>query len=145
MNLTDALIDLLLVVFVVVCVLMGLAIMMQRSKQEGLGTSFGQGVASELLGTGASAFLVKATAFLAVLFFILAISLARLYAHKESIAASNESGVHQGLLAPAVAPASTNAAPSVAIPPAAPAVAPGTPAPVPPAATPSSAPAPATK
>ena len=130
MNLTDALIDILLVIFVVVCVLMGLAIMMQRSKQEGLGTAFGGGVTGELFGAGASSVLVKATVVLAALFFILAISLARLYAHKEDVAIANKSGVQQLLVAP-----STNAAPeSTTIPATAPAPVTPAPAPVAPAA-----------
>ncbi len=109
MNLTDALIDILLVIFVVVCVLMGLAIMMQRSKQEGLGTAFGGGVTGELFGAGASSVLVKATVVLAAAFFILSISLARLYAHKENVANASQSGVTKLLV-----PASTNAAPESA-------------------------------
>ena len=112
MNLTDALIDLLLVIFVVVCALMGLAIMMQRSKQEGLGTAFGGGMTSEMFGAGASSVLVKATVVLAALFFIISISLARLYSHKESLASAGQHSGVQQLLVP-TAPASTDAAPVV--------------------------------
>ncbi len=106
---TNALIDILLFCYVVVCLLMILVVLMQRSKQEGLGTTFGGGVTRELLGAGASAFLVKTTVWLAALFFILSISLARLYSHRVALEEKG-SPVQQQLLQP-VAPAVPAASP----------------------------------
>jgi preprotein translocase subunit SecG len=108
---TNAAISVLLIFYVVVCVLMGLAIMMQRSKQEGLGTAFGGAVTSEIFGAGASAFLVKATVWLAAIFFLLSISLARLYSHRAALA-GEASAVQQELMK-SVAPAAPLAPPGI--------------------------------
>jgi preprotein translocase subunit SecG len=112
MDWTNALIDVLLFFYVVVCLLMCLIVLMQRSKQEGLGAAFGGGITSELLGTGTSAFLVRATVWLAALFFILSISLARLYSQR-ALMLEKGSPVQQELLKP-VTPPVTNAAPAAA-------------------------------
>jgi len=106
---TNALIDVLLTVYVIVCALMCLIVLMQRSKQEGLGAAFGGNITSELLGTGTSAFLVRATVWLAALFFILSIGLARLYSQR-AVQMEKGSPAQQELLQPVAAPA-TNAVP----------------------------------
>ena len=49
---------------------MGLVIMMQRSKQEGLGAAFGGGFTESVWGAQTSQVLVKATVWLAALFFL---------------------------------------------------------------------------
>ena len=54
-------IDVLLVVLIVACPLMCLVIMMQRSKQEGLGAAFGGGFTESVWGAQTSNVLVKAT------------------------------------------------------------------------------------
>jgi preprotein translocase subunit SecG len=113
----NALIDLLLVVYVADCAFMGLIIMMQRSKQEGLGAAFGGGFTESIWGAQTSQVLVKATVYAAALFFICSISLARLYAMRESSTLSQTSAVQQALermAAPAAV--STNAAPANATP-----------------------------
>jgi preprotein translocase subunit SecG len=69
----------LLVVLVVACPLMCLVILMQRSKQEGLGAAFGGGFTESVWGAQTSNVLVKATVILAATFFIVSIALARLY------------------------------------------------------------------
>jgi preprotein translocase subunit SecG len=99
---TNTLIDILLVIYVINCMFMGLIIMMQRSKQDGLGTTFGGGIMSEFVGAQASNVLVKATVWTAIIFFVLSITLARLYSHRAAL--SNEtSPVLQQLTAPAAA------------------------------------------
>ena len=126
---TNTLIDILLVIYVVDCAFMGLVIMMQRSKQEGLGAAFGGGFTESIWGAQTSSVLVKATVWAAAIFFVLSISLARLYSHRESLVEQGSS-VQQQLMAP-VAPAvkpttSTNAIVAPAVPvttPAAPATA----------------------
>ncbi len=138
---TNILIDLLLVVYVIDCVFMGLVIMMQRSKQEGLGAAFGGGLTESVWGAQTSQVLVKATVWAAVIFFILSITLARLYSHRAAMM-NPASSVQQQLLMPVAPPASTNAAPLTAPANASPA----TPmvAPVPPASNATPAPAPPT-
>jgi preprotein translocase subunit SecG len=112
MNFTDIAIDILLFIFVVDCALLCLVVLMQRSKQEGLGAAFGGEITSQFLGTGTSAFLVKATVVLAAVFFLTSIGLARLYASKSAI--SHKTAVpimDQSLNQPISLPA-TNAAPA---------------------------------
>jgi preprotein translocase subunit SecG len=114
MSLTNVLIGVLLVAFIFVSVLMCLVVLMQRSKQEGLGAAFGGSFTEQAWGAQTSQVLVKATVVLAALFFALSISLARLYSHK---AALNEnpivSPVQQELLKP-LPPVSTNGTPVTA-------------------------------
>ena len=108
---TNALFDVLLVIYVLDCCFMGLIIMMQRSKQEGLGAAIGGGFMQEFAGAQTSAVLVRATVYAAALFFILSITLARLSSHRVSLDQQG-STVQQELeksLAPT--PAATNAAP----------------------------------
>jgi preprotein translocase subunit SecG len=75
-------INLLLVVFVIVCLLMTLLILMQRPKQEGLGAAFGAGVTDQVFGARTTNVLQRGTVYLGSLFFILALTLAVLIGHK---------------------------------------------------------------
>jgi preprotein translocase subunit SecG len=109
---TDFAIDALLAFYVVNCVLMCLVVLMQRSKQEGLGAAFGGGFTESVWGAQTSQVLVKATVWLAALFFILSISLARLYEHRSSIT-SKPSAVQQQLLAPVKTPTTSAGVPVV--------------------------------
>lgn len=69
-------INLLLVVFVIVCLLMALLILMQRPKQEGLGAAFGGGVTDQVFGARTTNVLQKGTVYLGSMFFILSLTLA---------------------------------------------------------------------
>ncbi len=69
-------INLLLVVFVIVCLLMALLILMQRPKQEGLGAAFGGGVTDQVFGARTTNVLQRGTVYLGSMFFILALTLA---------------------------------------------------------------------
>ena len=111
---TNTTIDILLFIYVIDCCFMGLVIMMQRSKQEGLGAAFGGGFTESVWGAQTSQVLVKATVWAAVLFFILSISLARLYSHRATLMEKG-SPVQQELLKPLVpvAPATSTATPAV--------------------------------
>jgi preprotein translocase subunit SecG len=108
---TNAAIDVLLFFFVIVCLLMCLVVLMQRSKQEGLGAAFGGGFTESVWGAQTSQVLVKATVWLAAFFFLLSISLARLYSHRASLE-KEVSPIQQQLLQP-VAPAKTATAPAI--------------------------------
>jgi preprotein translocase subunit SecG len=121
---TNLLIDVLLVVYVVDCVFMGLVIMMQRSKQEGLGAAFGGGFTESIWGAQTSNVLVKATVWAAAIFFILSIVLARLYSNTAA-SSHSISPVLQELTQPATP---TPAAPTNSTTPAAPATTPLKPA-----------------
>jgi preprotein translocase subunit SecG len=100
---TNTIIDVLLFFYVIDCLFMGLIIMMQRSKQEGLGAAFGGGVTESVFGAQTSQVLVKATVWATIFFFMLSISLARLYSHR---AAMIEKGsvVQQDLAKPVASP-----------------------------------------
>jgi preprotein translocase subunit SecG len=115
---TNAAIDVLLFFFVIDCMLMCLVVLMQRSKQEGLGAAFGGGFTESVWGAQTSQVLVKATVWLAALFFIFSIGLARLYSHRASLE-KQISPIQQELLQPVAPVKSTNTA------------APGNPNPVP--------------
>ena len=136
---TNTTIDILLFFYVIDCLFMCLVVLMQRSKQEGLGAAFGGGFTESVWGAQTSQVLVKATVWAALLFFIFSIALARLYSHREALA-GHASTLDQELLksVPAIV---TNAAPMTPTAPAASAPA-TTPAP---AATSASNAAPAAK
>jgi preprotein translocase subunit SecG len=135
MNWTNIAIGALLVCFVIDCALMCVVILMQRSKQEGLGAAFGGGMMDSAFGAQTSQVLVKTTVVLAALFFVISISLARLYSIKAS-AQPHVSTIDQALSLP-VPMTSTNAAGTPVVPtstpmtpaPAASNAAPATPAP----------------
>ena len=113
---TNALFDILLAVYVLDCCFMGLIIMMQRSKQEGLGAAFGGGFTDSIWGAQTSQVLVKGTVWAAILFFVLSICLARLSSHRASLD-QRGSSVQMELEKSAAAtptPAATNAAPVTA-------------------------------
>jgi len=126
---TNILIDVLLVIYVIDCAFMGLVIMMQRSKQEGLGAAFGGGFTDSIWGAQTSNVLVKATVWAAAIFFLLSITLARLYSNSAEMS-KHASPLLQELTQPVApaTPAPTNAAPTNSALPAAPAAAPVKPA-----------------
>src|SRR5476649_2148102 len=96
---TSILIDVLLFFYVIDCAFMGLVIMMQRSKQEGLGAAFGGGFTESVWGAQTSNVLVKATVWAAIFFFILSTSLARLYSNRAALD-KNGSAAQQELFRP---------------------------------------------
>jgi preprotein translocase subunit SecG len=124
MFLTNTLIDVLLFFYVIDCAFMGLVIMMQRSKQEGLGAAFGGGFTESVWGAQTSQVLVKATVWAAIFFFILSISLARLYSHRAAMIEKG-SPVQQMLEKPVAPPT-----PAPTATPAVPATTPTAPTPV---------------
>lgn len=75
-------INLLLVIFVIVCLLMTLLILMQRPKQEGLGAAFGGGVTDQVFGARTTNVLQRGTVYLGSMFFLLALLLAILIGHQ---------------------------------------------------------------
>lgn len=75
-------IDILLLIFVIVCLLMTLLILMQRPKQEGLGAAFGGGVTDQVFGARTTNVLQRGTVYLGSLFFILALTLSVLIGHQ---------------------------------------------------------------
>lgn len=69
---------LLYVVEVVVCLLLGLVVMIQKPKEGGLGGAFGGGALEGALGADAGNILVKATAVLGTIFLINTIVLVKI-------------------------------------------------------------------
>ena len=69
---------------VLVCLLLILFVLMQRPRQEGLGASFGEGMMSQIAGAQTTNVLQKLTVYLAVLLFILTLTLAVLTARQQT-------------------------------------------------------------
>jgi preprotein translocase subunit SecG len=76
------LINVLLAMWILVALLMVLVILMQRPKSEGLGAAFGGGMTENLFGAQTTNVLVKFTAWLAGIFFVLTFALSILYARR---------------------------------------------------------------
>jgi preprotein translocase subunit SecG len=114
---TDIAINTLLFLYVIDALLMCLIVLMQRSKQEGLGAAFGGGFTESVWGAQTSQVLVKATVWLAFIFFAISILLARLYSYRQAHAAPT-STLDQELLKPVPAIV-TNVAPVAPITPSA--------------------------
>ena len=104
----------LLVVLIVACPLMCLVIMMQRSKQEGLGAAFGGGFTESVWGAQTSNVRVKTTVVLAIIFFSVSILLARLYSVRASVL-EKPSTLQEQLLKP-VPMTATNSAGAPVVP-----------------------------
>lgn len=79
-------INLLLVIFVIVCFLMTLVILMQRPKQEGLGAAFGGGVTDQVFGARTTNVLQRGTVYMGSLFFVLSLTLAVLIGQQNKVA-----------------------------------------------------------
>jgi preprotein translocase subunit SecG len=107
-----------LVVLVVACPLMCLVILMQRSKQEGLGAAFGGGFTDSVWGAQTSNVLVKATVVFAATFFIVSIALARLYTVRTHLMQKEAapSSLQEQLLNPTVPMTATNASGTPVVP-----------------------------
>ena len=124
------LIGFLYVVEVVVCLLLGLVVMLQKPKEGGLGGAIGGGMLEASLGADAGSVLVKTTAILGAVFLLNTLVLARLTStvHSHSIMAREAEPT-----ATEQAPALPMTAPELPAAPAAPAL-PAAPAPAVPAA-----------
>ena len=144
---TSFLIGLLYVVEVVVCLLLALAVMLQKPKEGGLGGAFGGGMLEASLGADAGNVLIRTTAILGAIFLLNTLVLARLTStvHSRSLmareaepAAETAPAIPAAPELPAVpeAPVAPEApaAPAPAAPVAAPAPAPAVPAPAAPEA-----------
>jgi preprotein translocase subunit SecG len=107
------LINLLLGVFVVVCILLVLIILMQRPKSEGLGAAFGASVTENIFGAQTTNVLTKITGWLAGIFFVLTFALAVLYAHKSTSQSALRRELARTQASPApTAPAAVSSSPA---------------------------------
>ncbi|MBM3843605.1 MAG: preprotein translocase subunit SecG [Verrucomicrobia bacterium] len=119
-------------ILILVSVFLVLIVLMQKSKDGGIGSALGGGAAEAAFGAETNNVLVQATKYSAILFFVLAflLYLGRIYERKAEKGAAG--GALPTITAPA-APAATSPAPAVAVPataaPAAPAPAPAPEAP----------------
>lgn len=78
---------LLYVVEVVICLLLGLVVMIQKPKEGGLGGAFGSGALADTLGAEAGNVLIKATAILGTVFLVNTMILARITSTPASVVA----------------------------------------------------------
>jgi preprotein translocase subunit SecG len=106
-------INLLLATHVIVSLLIILAVLMQRPKNEGLGAAFGGGMTENLFGAQTTNVLANFTRWLGGIFFVLSLTLSVLYARESH----QNSAIKQKLLSapvpeasPAVTPAATKPA-----------------------------------
>ena len=99
---------------VLVCLLLILFVLMQRPRQEGLGASFGEGMMSQIAGAQTTNVLQKLTVYLAVLLFILTLTLAVLTARQQTAKAGVK--VFEEPPPPPAAPATPEAAAKEAAP-----------------------------
>ena len=83
----SALYIILLIGIVLVSLFLLLLVLMQRPKQEGLGATFGVDATNQMFGSRTTDVLQKATTYLTVVFFLLAIGLGLLNAHETKKAA----------------------------------------------------------
>ena len=95
---------LLYVVEVVVCLLLGLVVMLQKPKEGGLGGAFGGGALEASLGADAGNVLIKATAILGTIFMLNTLILAKITSTSTSVVDTVEAPQQQE--APAEAPQS---------------------------------------
>jgi preprotein translocase subunit SecG len=105
----NLLINLLLGIFVLVALLMVLVILMQRPKSEGLGAAFGGAVTENIFGAQTTNVLVKFTAWLAGIFFVLTLVLSILYAHQSTADSAFRRELMKSQAAPQTSPAPTAA------------------------------------
>jgi preprotein translocase subunit SecG len=90
LNLVTLLLQILLVG---VCLFMVLIILMQRSKNDGLGAAFGSGMTDSVFGSDTSNVLSKLTVYCAIAFFVIVLALTSIHSHraeKSAIAAKLE-------------------------------------------------------
>jgi preprotein translocase subunit SecG len=106
------LINLLLAVWMIVALLMILVILMQRPKSEGLGAAFGGAVTENIFGAQTTNVLVKFTAWLVGIFFLVTFFLSILYARKTSGDSALRRELMKQQTAPATSPAQQAAKPS---------------------------------
>jgi preprotein translocase subunit SecG len=106
------LINLLLAVWMIVALLMTLVILMQRPKSEGLGAAFGGAMTENIFGAQTTNVLVKFTAWLTGIFFLVTFFLSILYARKTSGDSALRRELMKEQTAPAASPAQQSAKPS---------------------------------
>lgn len=106
-----------LTVFAIVCILLILVVLMQRSKQDGLGAAFGSGITDSVFGAQTSTILTKFTAWLIAIFFVLSIGLSYLYGQRGRTVSAVQKELTAPVTpvtAPATVPSSAPTAPAVA-------------------------------
>lgn len=121
------LINILIAFHVLVCMLMVGVVLMQRPKNEGLGAAFGGGMTENIFGAQTTHVLQKFTVWLGVVFFVLTLLLAILYAKR----GTGETVIQKELLNQPVSQATAIPAPAAATPAASPVTATTEPAAVP--------------
>ena len=140
------LVGFLYVIEVLVCLLLGLVVMLQKPKEGGLGGAIAGGMGEAVFGADASNVLIKATAWLGAIFLANTLLLARLTSTVSSSLMDGEAEAPQAeqqQMPPAGDITPPPAAPAAPKAPAAPAAAPKAPAPAAPKAPSAPAPAPA--
>jgi preprotein translocase subunit SecG len=108
----SVLITILVAFHVLVCLLMVGVVLMQRPKNEGLGAAFGGGMTENIFGAQTTHVLQKFTVWLGIVFFVLTLLLAILYARS----GTGETSIQKELLSQPVPQASPAPAPAADAP-----------------------------
>ncbi|MDK3156779.1 preprotein translocase subunit SecG [Kamptonema cortianum] len=87
-NYANVFIGILLVLNFFVCLLLIVAVLMQRSKNEGLGATFGGGTMDTAFGADTTNVLKKFTYYLTIAFFLLTVAMGWFFAHRPSAGVS---------------------------------------------------------
>lgn len=101
--------NLLLILFLIVCIIMTIAILLQSSKGGGLAGAFGGASMGAVFGgRGAATFLSRLTTWLAVIYLLIALGLSKLQSvnttgQSQSVVSQNREQIQQSIL-PAVEP-----------------------------------------
>lgn len=107
---------LLLILFLIVCIIMTIAILLQSSKGGGLaGTFGGAGMGAVFGGRGAASFLSKVTAWLAFFYLLLALGLSKLQSVSLSDAATSIVSQKREQIQQSLLPAPASSIPAVGI------------------------------
>jgi preprotein translocase subunit SecG len=94
-------INVLIAFHILVCLLMVGVVLMQRPKNEGLGAAFGGGMTDNIFGAQTTHVLQKFTVWLGIVFFVITLTLAMLYARR----GTGETAIQRELLSSQPVPA----------------------------------------
>lgn len=97
----------LIVIHVLVCLLMGLVVLMQRPRSEGLGSAFGGGITDNVFGSQTTNVLAKFTTWMAIAFFAVTLLLSIITAK----ASGGKTAIQKELLSAPVPEATATPAP----------------------------------
>lgn len=116
----------LITVHVIVCILLGIIVMMQRPKSEGLGAAFGSGMTENIFGAQTTNVLTRLTVWLGSAFFAITLILAIIYARSGTVPSSIRKELMESSKKAPAAAVAPSALPAAAAPSVVPSASPAT-------------------